>query len=74
MRFNDDKAENQLTDATPAGTQTYDDNGNLRLASTTGAPDWVDTECVYDDENRLVNWYQYHDTYQGSGGKVSWSL
>lgn len=62
---------NQLTNATPVGTQTYDDNGNLRLASSTGAADWVDFEYVYDDENRLVNWYNYYDTYLGSGVPTS---
>jgi RHS repeat-associated protein len=42
--------KNQLTNATPVGVQTYDDNGNLVQGHAVG-PDLFYT---YDDENQLV--------------------
>jgi len=60
--------KNQLTNATPAGNQTYDANGNLLFSATFGHG------CAgysYDDENRLVNWYYYDNGSDGNGSPTS---
>jgi len=53
--------KNQLTNGTPEGTVSYDDNGNPTFASTTFFG------YVYDDENRLVKWYYYANGSNGNG-------
>ncbi|MBI3849865.1 MAG: RHS repeat-associated core domain-containing protein [Verrucomicrobia bacterium] len=53
--------KNQLTNATPMGGQTYDDNGNLTYA------DGSFQGYAYDDENQLQNWYHYDGGYNGNG-------
>jgi RHS repeat-associated protein len=54
-----------LTNATPVGTQTYDDNGNLIYAEN------IYHGYSYDDENRLANWYYYVDGINGEGSPTS---
>ncbi|MBI3850013.1 MAG: RHS repeat-associated core domain-containing protein, partial [Verrucomicrobia bacterium] len=53
--------KNQLTNATPVGAQTYDDNGNVTFSA--GIADGFS----YDDENQLQNWYHYDGGYNGDG-------
>jgi RHS repeat-associated protein len=57
--------KNQLTNATSVGTQTYDANGNVTYS------DGSFNEFVYDDENRLVQWFYYDGGYNGGGSPTS---
>ncbi|MCW5554892.1 MAG: RHS repeat-associated core domain-containing protein [Verrucomicrobiae bacterium] len=61
--FNVD-VKNQLTNATPVGTQLYDDNGNVTYNDAYYG-------YSYDDENQLVNWYYYGGGYDGEGSVTS---
>jgi RHS repeat-associated protein len=56
---------NQLTNATPVGNQTHDDNGNVT---------YNDNNFFgygYDDENQLANWYYYDGATDGNGSPTS---
>ena len=57
--------KNQLTNATPVGTQTYDGNGNVTFSAGTVQG------YAYDDENELVNWYYYDGGVNGNGSPTS---
>ncbi len=57
--------KNQLTNATPAGNETYDDNGNVTYADVSFRG------YDYNDENRLVNWYYYGDGVNGNGNSAT---
>lgn len=58
--------KNELTNATVAGTQIYDADGNLTFSDLT----WQ--AYNYDDENQLVNWYYYGAGTNGNGEPTSW--
>ena len=57
--------KNQLTNATLAGNQTYDGNGNVTFN------DGAVNGYSYDDENQLQNWYYYDGNYNGNGSPTS---
>jgi RHS repeat-associated protein len=57
--------KNQLTNATPVGTQTYDSNGNVTYSAGTSQG------YAYDDENELIDWYYYDGGYNGNGSPTS---
>src|SRR6266576_2916893 len=57
--------KNQLTNATPVGTQTYDSDGNVTWSGGTA------NAYSYDDENRLANWYFYSNGANGNGSPTS---